>query len=58
MLHEPGLPVPPDGPRLEGNAPAAAWEMAMPFEFDPPDNIDLTSQGLEKIDTTEEARDR
>jgi len=30
----------------------------MSFEFDPPDNSDLTSPGLKKIDTQEDARDR
>ena len=30
----------------------------MPFEFDPPDNSDLTSPGLKQIDIQEDGRDR
>ncbi len=30
----------------------------MSFEFDSPDNIDLTSPGLKKIDIQEDGRDR
>ena len=32
--------------------------MAMSFEFDPPDNPELTSPGLKKIDIQEDGRDR